>query len=92
MGMGLDQRKDRGRDTRSVPLGYATRSEMKRIDIHVCVYVCAYVCLCVSVSVLYFNLNPSAACCLLSDLTLRPNTDVQCLLSDLTLRPNTDVQ
>ncbi len=56
MGMGLDQRKDRGRDTRSVPLGYATRSEMKRIDVHVyacvrvrCVCVCMCVCVCVCV-------------------------------------------
>ena len=64
MGMGLDQRKDRGRDTRSVPLGYATRSELKRIDVHVC-------------CMLYFNLTPSAACFWLSDLALRPNTDVQ---------------
>ena len=56
MGMGLDQRKDRGRDTRSVPLGYATRSEMKRIDVHVyaCVRVrgvCVCMCVCVGVGV-----------------------------------------
>jgi hypothetical protein len=44
VGMGLDQRKDRGRDTRSVPLGYATRSEMKRVDVHVC--ACVRVCVC----------------------------------------------